>query len=441
MKNTIILLVLIFSNALCAQSVVIPNDSHFYKPVIKKYQETIEAPNTAIESTALIQSAIDKVAKKGGGILTITASKNNATYIINKGVELKSNVHIKVDSNVIFKSTSTKKITLFSAGKNGTKRVTNFSMSCTKPNAFFTFDFTNRPSGKKRDFGAIAISLGGVQNFRLADINIKDNYTPYSAITVNLLEVFKTQYLFAKDGIVEHMKISKGHYGYGLIQCQAAINVLYRDLKGEGGATLRLETGAIGKAYLADKSITIDEVYGKNILCKNGQAAITLSPHTVINGKVFIDNLTAESCEAGAIIAAGFLSAKKGQKDKQGNAINGNIYGYFDTNSIISNLKVIYGTNAQLRPSRRPFVPCAQRNLIGIRKNPDAESYKGPTVAGIIYFAKGGTQTERGFYTVKTPSLELENFPIVDGRMENKKSVASTKEFINGCDINWNKRK
>lgn len=68
MKNILILLVLIFSNALCAQSVVIPNDNHFYKPVIKKYEETIEAPSSVIESTMLIQNAIDKVAKKGCNI-------------------------------------------------------------------------------------------------------------------------------------------------------------------------------------------------------------------------------------------------------------------------------------------------------------------------------------------------------------------------------------
>ena len=112
----------------------------------------------------------------------------------------------------------------------------------------------------EKEGGAIAISLGGVQNFKVSDINVIDNYTPYSSVTVNLLQRSDGSYLFAKDGIVEHLKADKGHYGYGLLQCQAASNVLYRDLDGEGGAALRLETGAIGKANVKDKRIRICDV-------------------------------------------------------------------------------------------------------------------------------------------------------------------------------------
>ncbi|WP_446050059.1 hypothetical protein [Zobellia laminariae] len=433
MKKLVSVIVFVIANSLFSQSVTIPKDQSFYNPDIKPYHRTIKKPNHSNNHSQLIQDAIDEIEQKGGGILTIEAGNNNI-YIINEEIRIKSNVHIKVNPNVIFKSTSPRKIAFFSAGKYEPQRVTNFSLTSTDAKKYFTFDFLNRPAGKK--ITTKALTLGGVQNFKVSNFIINDNSTPHSGITVNLLEVSKKKYLFAKDGIIENIKITNSHYGYGLVQCQAAENVLYRNLIGEGGATLRLETGAIGKPYLADKSIIINNVYGKNIVCKNGQAAVTLSPHTIKNGKVFIDDLTADSCEAGAIVAAGFLSAKKEQRDKKGNAINGHTYGYFDANSVISNLKVIYGTNAQLRPSRRPFVPCAQRNLISTHKNPDQESYTGPTIAGIIYFAKGGTRTDRGFYTVKTPGLELKNFPLVNGQMENKEFVASTKEFLTGCDKN-----
>ncbi|MGA9637876.1 hypothetical protein, partial [Flavobacterium sp.] len=208
-----------------------------------------------------------------------------------------------------------------------------------------------------------------------------------------------------------------------------------------GGATLRLETGAIGKAYLTDKLIKIDQVYGKNIVCKNGQAAITLSPHTIINGKVFVDDLTAISCEAGAIIASGFLSEKKGQKDENGAMIEGYELGVFDPSSVISNLKVVYGTTAQLRGSRRGFVPCNQRNLVNPEYNTDGESYQGPTVTGLMYYAKGGTELSQGYYTVKTPGLVLKNFPMIDGKMENKELIVSPKEAINDCAITFEKEK
>ncbi|MDO7173151.1 hypothetical protein [Mariniflexile sp. AS56] len=440
MKNLITVFLLVLANSLFSQSVVIPADSNFYNPDIKSYKKTISEPSKATNHSQLIQDAIDEVAKKGGGILTIGASKNNNNYVINTEVELKSGVHIRVDPKVVFTTTSPKKTVLFSVGKNGTNRITNFSMSCTDSKSFFTFDFSNRQGGKSTtDFGVIAIALGGVQNFRIADFKVIDNFTPFSAITVNLLGIGKGKYLFAHDGIIEHLQISKGHYGYGLIQCQAAINVLYRNLNGEGGATLRLETGAIGKAYLTDKSIKIDQVYGKNIVCKNGQAAITLSPHTIINGKIFVDDLTAVSCEAGAIVASGFLSAKKGQKDKNGAMVEGYELGSFDSNSVISNLKVIYGTDAQLRGSRRAFVPCSQRNLINPELNIDGESYHGPTITGIMYYAKGGTDLSQGFYTVNTPGLVLQNFPVANGKMVNKEFIASSKESINGCDITWDK--
>lgn len=441
MKNRLMLIFSLIVSTIFAQSVVIPVDNVFYNPDIKSYQKTISAPNKASDHSGLIQDAIDEVAKKGGGILTIDASKNNNVYTINTEVELKSGVHIRVNPKVVFTTTVPKKTVLFSAGKNGNKQITNFSFSCTDPKSFFTFDFTNRQGGKSTtDFGVIALALGGVQNFRVADFKVMDNFTPFSAITVNLLDLNNGKYLFAHDGIIEHLEIIKGHYGYGLIQCQAAVNVLYRNLNGEGGATLRLETGAIGKAYLTDKSIMIDQVYGKNIVCKNGQAAITLSPHTIINGKIFVDDLTAISCEAGAIVASGFLSEKKGQKANN-DVVEGYEFGTFDDSSVISNLKVVYGTTAQLRGSRRAFVPCSQRNLVNPELNSDGESYQGPTITGIMYYAKGGTDRSQGYYTVNTPGLVLKNFPIVNGKMENKEFVASAKESINGCDITFDKEK
>lgn len=441
MKNRLTLIFALIVSTVFAQSVVIPADNTFYNPDIKSYRKTISATNKASDQSGLIQSAIDEVAKKGGGILTIDGSKNNSTYVINTEVELKSGIHIRVNPKVVFTTTSSKKMVLFSAGKNGNKQITNFSFSCTDPKSFFTFDYSNRQGGKGSELGVIALALGGVQNFRVADFKVMDNFTPFSAITVNLLDLNNGKYLFAHDGIIEHLEISKAHYGYGMVQCQAAVNVLYRNLNGEGGATLRLETGAIGKAYLTDKSIKVDQVYGKNIVCKNGQAAITLSPHTIINGKVFVDDLTAISCESGAIIASGFLSEKKGQKDKKGDMVEGYEFGIFDSNSIISNLKVIYGTDAQLRGSRRAFVPCSQRNLVNSELNTDQESYHGPTVTGIMYYAKGGTETAQGYYTVNTPGFVMKNFPLVNGITENKEFITSAKESINNCAIAFDKEK
>lgn len=414
-----------------AQSFQMPADNHFYNPQIGSFRTEISKPEAG-NNAAQIQNAIDLVAKKGGGILTIKAKAKDNVYVVNTEIQIKSGVHIRVEPNVVFKTTSPKRSTLFSAGKIGNQRIRNFSLSCTDSKSYFLFDFTNRTPGSK-DGGTIAVAVGGAQNFKLSDFQIDDNYSVFSCVTVNLSDPINRTHLFARDGIIEHLKATKGHYGYGLIQCQAAINVLYRNLDGEGGAALRLETGTIGEANKADRTIRIDSVYGTDINCKNGQAALTLSPHTINNGVVFIDKLTAVSCEAGAIIASGFLSAKKGQADKSGESIGGHVYGYFSSESIVSNLTVTYGTNAQLRASRRTFVPCSQRNLINAEMNSDEESYKGPTVAAIVYFAKGGTDSNKGYYTVKTPGMILKDFPMLNGKMENKEFVTSNNDGFKDC--------
>ena len=421
------------SRTFFAQEVKMPTDTYFYNPIINSYRLAILEPNSS-NNSAQIQEAIDELSVKGGGILTIKSVGKNNTYILNDEVEIKSGVHIRVAPSVVFKSESTSAIKLFSVGKSKKNkgRILNMSINSTDNKTPFTFDFTNRIAGEDRNGGTIAVALGGVQNFKVANFKVLDNFTRFSAITMNLQQFSKNKFLFPKDGIVENITSINAHYGYGVVQCQASESVLFRNLDGVGGATLRLETGAVHNAYLKDKSVGIRDAYAENIVCKNGQAAVTLSPHTIKNGKVFIDNVTAISCETGLIIASGFLSAKKGQRDKKGDAINGHVYGSFDTASIISNVLVKYGVNAQLRGSRRSFVPCNQRTLVHKEMNMDEESFKGPTIAGMVYFAKGGTDIEKGFYTVKTPNFKMEGFP-----KENKEYVVNNKDFVEGCTINW----
>ncbi len=426
MKKYIILTMLLnFSVAtIWAQS--IPADVNFYKPDIKSFEKFIPQP-TGKNDIRIIQDAIDLVAKKGGGTVTIGGTATNNVYNVGE-ITLKSNVHIKVQPNVVFKTTDNTKVTVFSAGKDG-DAINNFSVTCTDANKFFSFDFTSHPTPEP---GAVAISASGASNFKLADFKVADNFTKFSSIVFNVVENAAGKFLYPKNAIVEHVVVENAHYGYGLIQCQLGENFLVRNVKGSGGATLRLETGSgeTAKAFLKDPTLRIDKVYAQNVYCSNGQAAVTLSPHTIANGTVTIEDVTAVSCETGVIIASGFLSKnpKKSQAKKDGTAVDNYEYGYFNSNSSIKNLKVIYGTNAQLRSSRFGFVPCNQRNLISDKVSVDEESYRGPTIAGIIYFAKGGTEKEKGFYTVKLDGLNLEGFP-----KENKDIIVSNADQIKNC--------
>ena len=433
MKQKITLIILLFSIICNAQKIKFPKENHFYNPVIKTFSVEISEPKTSNHSE-LIQDAIDKIHKKGGGLLKINATKNNFVYTISQEIQIKSNVHIKVSPLVVFKGDSPKVLKFFSVGKQGKGEIGNISLTSMNDDKPFTFDFTNRIAGEDRNGGTIAVALGGANNFKLANFKVLDNNTRFSSITMNLQKFSNNKYLFAKNGVIENIEATNAHYGYGVVQCQASYNILYRNLKGSGGATLRLETGAVHNAYLKDKNVKVDENYAENIYCENGQSVITLSPHTIVNGKVFINDVEAVSCETGLIIAAGFLSKKKEQRDKQGNAINGHIYGTFNAESIISNVKVVYGKNAQLRNTRRNFVPCDQRNLVSKDRNEDEESFKGPSVSGIVYFAKGGTDPNKGFYTIHTPNLKMVGFP-----KENKEIFTSNKFSFKDCDIKFKK--
>lgn len=431
MRKYIILFILftLSISLMFAQS--IPADENFYHPNIKSFNKIILQP-TGKNDVKIIQDAIDLVAKKGGGTVIIGASLTNYVYNVGE-IILKSNVHIKVQPNVVFKTTDNTRVTVFSAGKDG-DAINNFSVTCTDTNKFFSFDFTSHLTPEP---GAVAISASGASNFKLADFKVIDNFTKFSSIVFNVVESAAGKFLYPKNAIVEHIIVENAHYGYGLIQCQLGENFLVRNVKGSGGATLRLETGSgeTAKAFLKDPTIRIDKVYAKDIYCSDGQAAVTLSPHTIANGTVVIEDVTANGCETGVIIASGFLSKnpKKNQAKKDGTAIDNYEYGYFNSNSSIKNLRVIYGKNAQLRTSRFGFVPCDQRNLISEKVSVDEESYRGPTVAGIIYFAKGGTEKEKGFYTVKLDGIKLEGFPKVNGQMQNKEIVVSNAEQIKNC--------
>ncbi|WP_193315968.1 T9SS type A sorting domain-containing protein [Flavicella marina] len=408
----------------------IPADNQFYNGSIGAVRKTI-VPN-GVDDTQIVQAAIDEVAASGGGILKFTTQKSNTIYHLGE-IYLKSNVHIKAWKGVVIKPLA-EQGSVFYLGKNGDDRISNVSITCTNRSEYFTFDFSDlAPNIKSR-----AVFLAAVDNFLISDFNIIDNNTKFSAITLGV-HVGSNMIIYEPtNGIVEHSKITTAHYGYGLVQCQTGKNILYRNLEGEGGATLRLESGSpiMAESNLVDRTINMHRIYGTKISCLNGQSALTLSPHTINNGKVIIDDVTAISCEAGAIINKGYLSKKKGQVDADGNPLSGYKSGYFSSNSKVTNMTVVYGEDAQLRNQRLDFIPCSQRFLLSSEKNVDEESFHGPSITGIVYFAAGGTDRNEGYYSVDVSGLSLQEFSA-----ENKSYLVSNDEKISDCTANKSKGK
>ncbi|QQY83305.1 hypothetical protein JJL45_04770 [Tamlana sp. s12] len=345
----------------------LPEDSYFFNP-------DVVASNTmhflSHGNTKMLQASIDALSNSGGGVLIIEPG----VYVLDQ-IHLKSNVHIKVASGVVFKSTATN--ALFRAGYvNNFQEVTNWSVQSLDGTAF-TFDFSNyKSNGKIRAF-----QLGNTRNFKISDFKVLDNFTKFNAITTEAVGGEPAS--FPTFGIVENIAVEQAHYGYGVVQVQVAQNILFRNLSGTGGVTLRLESGYKGLAdrYLTDKTIVIDHIYGRQISCKNGAHAVMLSPHTIQQGMVDIRDVNSISCEAAVAIGFGFLSAKKEQ------LAPGYEPGTFSEDSVIAHVSATFGNEAQVRAMRLKFIPCALRKHISVTKNPDEESFKAPSLAAVYNLA------------------------------------------------------
>lgn len=398
---------------------VLPADTYFYSPTINTSNQ-MTFPNGSATTSAL-QGMIDTLSSSGGGILTINAG----TYTLGQ-VHMKTGVHIRVHPDVIFKTTPQN--SLFRAGyDNSFANVNNWSFQSTNGDKF-TFDFSDfLPNEDIRAF-----QLGNTNNFKLSDFEVLDNYTKFNSVSSGVVGDIANPGLFATFGIIENIHVEKAHYGYGLFQCQVGQNLLFRDLSGEGGVTLRLESGYQGLAdrYVTDKTLIIDQIYGRNISCTNGAHAVMLSPHTISQGWVDVRDIIGVSCEAAVSIANGFLSSSKGQTPPDHSP------GTFSEESVIANVSATYGTMAQVRAARLRYVPCALRGFINFTKNPDDESYTSPALSPIYYLALENYTSfnnPEGRYQVVLDNVTHTGF-ISEVRADGLITDARDNDF-EGCDI------
>ncbi len=380
----------IFSFAQKPLDRALPNDNVFFNPDIKVANK-LTFPAGSSTSSADLQAMIDKLANKGSGVLTIKAG----TYRL-IGVYMRSNVHIRIEPKTILKPDG-QGVMFNGCEKGSSKATTNWSVQSTNDKRFLVDLRELKPMEGVRVF-----AMSNVSNFKIADFDVLDNYTKFSCVTFGT-ETVDNKILFATKGIIENIATSKGHYGYGIVQCQVGQDLLFRNLKGEGGAALRFESGLAALAELKCDYATIDRIFARNIECANGQCAVTMSPHVIKQGWVDIRNVKAVNCEAGAVIAAGFLSKKKNQSDETGFEA-----GTFSSESVISNMNVVYGDSAQVRPSRLVFIPCNLRSKI-VGPSLDQESIIAPSLAPVFYNAAGKPNSS-GYYTVVLDKLTYSGF-------------------------------
>lgn len=371
------------------------NEADFYTPknggVTKNLKNNYGVDNNfATNDSQKLQNAINDVSNAGGGRIIIPAGKYSFS-----NVQLKSNVRIEIDKGATLRpwNITSGNYTMFTLG--GNTRVKNVSITGT--GGRFTVDLKYVSNEN-----IMVFSCNNVYNFKLANFNILDKHTVFQSISFAHKTVNGKHYVPSK-GLIKNATATKCHYGYGLVQVQAGNNLLFKNLDGTGGVTLRLESGwTVMNLIPEPHTPKINKVYGRKIKCSYGQGALMMEPHAINQGFVDVRDITGIGVEFAAKIG-------KGSNHKATHLTPGT----FASNSIISNVKATYKDNAHVRAHYLPFIPCNLRSKIK-GNTPSGEAKYAPAVAAVGYFANGlhwgRGPNDPGSYTVKISDVKAWGF-------------------------------
>lgn len=352
-----------------------PVESDFFTDTIGSVSQSVNLVadygaigTDTLDDSAALQLAIDEMtALPDGGRILIPAG----TFYLND-IRIRSNVHIEVDAGATLKSSAvgTKNSGLFYFGaKSGIDEITPVeNASLRGVGGQFTVDFRDAVNPN-----LLVVNTKSGKNFLIADFILYDNNTKFSAITVNTGE-HNGVYGRSENGVIKNITAYNMHYGYGVMQMKAGKNILFKNLWGQGGCTLRLESG--GSIFTAPSDMIMEDVYARDIYCEYGRSALMMSPHTRDNGHVDVARVTAVGCSFGSTISPGFVA--KGETGTPGT---------FASSSIVRDLHSVYDLGAQIKPKHFRYIPCELRGLVVEERNPDGESHPGPSIANVLYSA------------------------------------------------------
>lgn len=333
-----------------------------------------------VDDSNSLQKALNKLSANGGGTIFIP----KAEYVFSS-VKIKSNTHIEIEAGTIIrpvesfvkggkknKRTKLSSISIFEFGKRGGK-IENVSI-VGKDGAYIVQLHAYKP-------GIAVFSMGNVDNFRISNVNVNDSLTKFSAITMGPSDKKDTVRGFPTNGYVSNINQTGADYGYGVVQTQAAQNVFFENLHGVGGAVLRMETGA--KGVNDDQFGGLANVIGKNISCKDGNAAYMISPHAMHNGVVAVDGVRSEGCGFAVRIGNGYIAKKYSNPNLEA--------GTYAQGSRVSNIHAKYGENAQLKSKHFKYMPERLLGKVSVDSGDVASSkvkiYRGPSIAPVVNIA------------------------------------------------------
>jgi len=378
------------------------NEDRFYVNSIPNSENILQlSGDFSPADSNLLNQEIQEVSNSGGGIIRVTGG----TYYL-LDVKLRSNVQLKFDADVTIQpdlsgNTSNKNLNIFEIGNEffvENSALTNTEQNSTDSSTWFKVVI---PVGDYR--GVRVAEYSNAHNFQVSGIRIEDTNSVFSSIVLNLPDSNSKDEI-SNNGIIKDIIATKAHVGYGIVQIQAGITILFKNLDGEGGSTLRVETGVA--QINMDNQLTVDDVVGRNIIGRFGDGVLTFSPHRVNQGRVDVENITAINSTYAVRLAAGFL-------DNSGTLDN---IGTFNNLSYVGNINVTGGNGAQIKSKDYPFFNCADRELlVSSDWNPDQESKSGKSIGVIRDNSSEASACENGCYEVNVENINITNDDFENG--------------------------
>ncbi|WP_158022024.1 glycoside hydrolase family protein [Flammeovirga pacifica] len=344
--------------------------------VSKNFKSDYPVDNSfSTNDSDVLQKAIDDISSQGGGKLYIP--KGNYSF---SEVSLKSNVHLRIDSKAVFRPAEipdkrNKNYTMFKVVNEKSKTPVQ-NVSICGVNGKFTVDLRYT---KTEFLNVRIIQSFNVTNFKYTNLIVRDKFSKFSVLTFNGIKIGNRVY-GPNKGLIKNIELYGSDYGYGVVQLQLAKKLLFKNLYGEGGATLRIETHNKVLRELGTYDL-VDEIYGRNIRSENGNCALMLSPHFIDQGKVDVRNIKSIGSGFAVRINKGFANPEE--------AALGLKAGSFSDESVVKNVSATYSkTKAQIKPKHYKYMPCNLRQFIQkdpITLFPHGDSYNGPSIAAVLY--------------------------------------------------------
>lgn len=305
------------------------------------------------EDSDAFQNAINEVAAQdGGGVVYVPEGTYYITY-----VDFYSNVHMHVEPNVTFRiapsnqtSVTSSKLRMFRFGDtyNAVGQVIeNVVLKSTVEGQKFTIDITGETAAHR------VFLLKDVKNFIISDFIVYNNQIKFPIMTFAANDEKDPDIFGPTNGIVRNAYATDCHYGYGLTQVQTGKKLYFENVGGQGGVTARYETGS--DVSNSSQFGGVFDCYAKDVYCENGNAAVMISPHSLNNGVVQVDGVTAVSCAIGVRIDGGYASTYTHYET--GDDVYIDNIGIYEDGSYVTNVHSTYGTDAQLKSKHAPYMP------------------------------------------------------------------------------------